>query len=141
VVHYDEPVGLDGLRVEFDDERAVSDAGVTLVATLAKRLGIEALAGRLVGLRRDRPGAANAGRKVMALLFAMVLGADTSTTARSFERARRGGCWTVGCRRLRRWGRSCARSPSGTCASSTSRWARRWCAPGALVPGPATGGW
>jgi hypothetical protein len=77
VVHDDEPVGLDGLRVEFDDERAVSDAGVMLVATLAKRLGIETLAGRLVRLRRDRPGAANAGRKVMALLFAMVLGADS----------------------------------------------------------------
>ena len=28
------------------------------------------------GLRADRPGAANAGRKVIALLFAMVLGAD-----------------------------------------------------------------
>ena len=48
-----------------------------LVATLAGRLGIEALAGRLVRLRRDRPGAANAGRKVMALLYAMVLGADS----------------------------------------------------------------
>jgi Transposase DDE domain group 1 len=77
VVHDDEAVGLDGLRVEFDDERAVSAAGVMLVATLARRLGIEALAGRLVRLRRDRPGAANAGRKVMALLFAMVLGADS----------------------------------------------------------------
>jgi Transposase DDE domain group 1 len=77
VVHDDERVGLDGLRVEFDDERAVSDAGVMLVATLAGRLGIEALAGRLVRLRGDRPGAANAGRKVMALLFAMVLGADS----------------------------------------------------------------
>jgi Transposase DDE domain group 1 len=77
VVHDDEPVGLDGLRVEFDDERAVSDAGVMLVATLANRLGIEALAGRFVRLRRDRPGAANAGRKVMAILFAMVLGADS----------------------------------------------------------------
>jgi hypothetical protein len=77
VVHDDEPVGLDGLRVKFDDERAVSDAGVMLVATLAKRLGVEALAGRLVRLRRDRPGAANAGRKVTALLFAMVLGADS----------------------------------------------------------------
>jgi hypothetical protein len=76
-VHDDEPVGLGGLRVEFDDERAVSDAGVMLVATLAERLRIEALAGRLVRLRRDRPGAANAGRKVMALLFAMVLGADS----------------------------------------------------------------
>ena len=76
MVHDDEPVGLDGLRAEFNDERAVSDAGVMLVATLVKRLGIEMLAGRLVRLRRDRPGAANAGRKVMALLFAMVLGAE-----------------------------------------------------------------
>ena len=77
MVHDDERVGLDGLRVEFDDERAVSDAGVMLIATLADRLGIETLAGRLVRLRRERPGAANAGRKVMALLFAMVLGADS----------------------------------------------------------------
>src|SRR4051812_10226536 len=77
VVHDDTAVGLDGVQVEFDDERVVSDAGIALVATLAGRLGIETLAGRLVGLRRDRPGAANAGRKVMALLYAMVLGADT----------------------------------------------------------------
>ena len=77
MVQDDEPVGLDGLRVKFDDERAVSDAGVMLVATLAKRLRIEALAGRLVRLRRDRPGAANAGRKVTAVLFAMALGADS----------------------------------------------------------------
>jgi Transposase DDE domain group 1 len=75
--HDDEPVGLDGLRVEFDDERAVQHAGVALVATLADRLGVEALAGRLVRLGRGRPGAANAGRKVMALVFAMVLGADS----------------------------------------------------------------
>jgi Transposase DDE domain group 1 len=77
MVQDDEAVGLDGLAVEFDDERAVSDAGVTLVATLALRLGVEALGERLVRLRRDRPGAANAGRKVMALLFSMVLGADS----------------------------------------------------------------
>jgi Transposase DDE domain group 1 len=77
VVHDDAAVGLDGLDVVFDDERAVSDAGIVLVATLAGRLGIEELARGLVRLRRDRPGAANAGRKVMALLFAIVLGADS----------------------------------------------------------------
>src|ERR1035437_971288 len=71
------PLGPDGVRVKFDDERAVSDAGVMLVSTLAQRLGVEALAGRVVRLRRDRPGAANAGRKVMALLYAMVLGGDS----------------------------------------------------------------
>jgi len=77
VVQHDKPVGPDGVQVKFDDERVVSDAGVMLVATLCQRLGVEALAQQLVGLRRDRPGAANAGRKVMALLFAMVLGADS----------------------------------------------------------------
>jgi Transposase DDE domain group 1 len=77
MVQDDEAVGLDGVQVEFDDERVVCDAGVMVVATLAGRLGIEALAARLVRLRRDRPGAANAGRKVMAVLYAMVLGADS----------------------------------------------------------------
>lgn len=76
-VHDGGAVGLDGVEVVFDDERVVSDAGVMLVATLARRLGVEALAGQLVRLRRDRPGAANAGRKVMALVYAMVLGADS----------------------------------------------------------------
>src|ERR1035437_4498871 len=76
MVQDDELVGLDGGRVVFDDERVVSDAGVALVAMLAGRLGIEGLVGRFVRLRRDRPGACNAGRKVMALIYAMVLGAD-----------------------------------------------------------------
>lgn len=33
MVQDDESVGLDGLRVKFDDERDVSDVGVMLVAT------------------------------------------------------------------------------------------------------------
>jgi hypothetical protein len=57
--------GLDGTRVCFDDERVVSDGRGELVATLAERLGVEALAQDGVRLRRGRPGAANAGRKVM----------------------------------------------------------------------------
>lgn len=77
MVHDDEAVGLDGLGVVFDDERVVSDAGIALVATLAGRLGVEERARRLVRLRPARPGAANAGRKVMALVFAIVLGADS----------------------------------------------------------------
>jgi hypothetical protein len=77
VVHDDAAVGLDGLEVVFDDERVVSDAGIVLVATLVQRLGIEDLARGLVRLRPDRAGAANAGRKVMALVFAMLLGADS----------------------------------------------------------------
>jgi len=77
MVHDGGPVGLDGVRVCFDDDRVVSDAGVALVATLAGRLGLEGLVGRCVRLRADRPGAANAGRKVMALIYAIVLGADS----------------------------------------------------------------
>ncbi len=46
MVQDDRPVGLDGVRVRFDDERVVCDAGVMLVATLAERLGVEALARR-----------------------------------------------------------------------------------------------
>ena len=75
MVHADGPVGLDGVGVVFDDERAVGDAGIVLAATLAQRLGIEALVDRTVDLG-DRPGAANAGAKVMTLVSAMALGAD-----------------------------------------------------------------
>jgi hypothetical protein len=75
MVQDDGPVGLDRVGVEFDDRRAVADAGIVLVATLARRLGIEALAQRFVRLG-DRVGAANAGRKVMSLIYAMALGAD-----------------------------------------------------------------
>ena len=77
MVQDDGPVGLDGVEVVFDDERVVSDAGIALVATLAGRLGLERLVDRILRLRRDLPGAANAGRKVMALVYAMLLGADS----------------------------------------------------------------
>ncbi len=70
------PVGLDGVQVAFDDERVVSDAGVMLAATLADRLQIEALVDGCVRLG-VRGAASNAGRKVMALIYAMVLGADS----------------------------------------------------------------
>ena len=71
IVQDDGPVGLEGVQVAFDDERAVSDAGIALAATLAGRLGIEGLVDRFVCLHRERPGACNAGRKVMTLIFAM----------------------------------------------------------------------
>src|SRR3954465_12245335 len=75
MVYFDGPVGLDGVAVGFDDERAVADAGIVLTATLAQRLGIETLVDEVVDLG-DRPGAANAGAKVMTLVSAMTLGAD-----------------------------------------------------------------
>jgi hypothetical protein len=76
VVQDDGPVGLDLVRVVFDDRRAVADAGILLCASLAARLGIEALVARFVRLG-PRMGAANAGCKVMTLISAMLLGADS----------------------------------------------------------------
>jgi hypothetical protein len=75
LVQDDGPVGLDGVEVGFDDERAVAHAGVALIATLAERLGLEALVNEAVALG-DRPGAGNEGAKVMTLVSAMALGAD-----------------------------------------------------------------
>lgn len=66
----------DATRVLFDDERAVANAGVLLPAVLAGRLGIEGLVEEIVDLG-DREGAANPGRKVMSLVSAMALGADS----------------------------------------------------------------
>src|SRR6058998_2726384 len=88
MVHDDGPVGLDQVRVVFDDERVVSDAGVALAATLAQRLGVEGLVDRFVLLRPDRPGARNAGRKVMSLIFAMALGADSIDDAEMLRSGR-----------------------------------------------------
>ncbi|MCA1699367.1 MAG: IS1380 family transposase, partial [Actinobacteria bacterium] len=70
------PVGLDGVQVAFDDERVVSDAGIMLAATLAERLQIEDLVDSCVRLG-VRGAASRAGRKVMALVYAMALGADS----------------------------------------------------------------
>ena len=65
----------DSTVVVFDDERAVANAGVMLPGLLAQRLGIEQLVDQTVCLG-DRPGGANAGRKVMTMVSAMALGAD-----------------------------------------------------------------
>ena len=141
VVHDDEAVGLDGLDVVFDDERAVSDAGVVLVATFAERLGIEELARGLVRLRRDRAGAANAGRKVMALVFAMLLGADSIDDCDVLRAGRTRRLWVVGSRPRRRSERSCGRSHSGMSVSSTSCSVTRSRVRGARAAGPARAGW
>jgi Transposase DDE domain group 1 len=67
---------LDAINVVFDDDRSVADAGVLVVATLARRLGIEALVNECVDLGR-RVGYFRPGRKVMSLVHAMLLGADS----------------------------------------------------------------
>ena len=75
MVHVDGAVGLDGVAVAFDDERAVANAGIVLIASLAGRLGIEAFVDEHVDLG-ERVGAGNEGAKVMTLVSAMALGAD-----------------------------------------------------------------
>jgi hypothetical protein len=64
------------LRVAFDDERLVSDAGLMLPACLAGRLGIEALVNETVDLS-GRTGGVLPGRKVMTLVSGMLAGGDS----------------------------------------------------------------
>ena len=66
----------DRSEVVFDDERVVVNAGIVLAVTLGRRLGIEALVDATVRLGR-RPGACRPGRKVLSLIHAMLLGADS----------------------------------------------------------------
>ncbi len=66
---------LDRAEITFDDEHAVANAGLLLTATLASRLGLEALVDHMVDLG-ERPGAGRPGRKVMTLVQSMVAGGD-----------------------------------------------------------------
>jgi hypothetical protein len=71
------PRSLDSVRVEFNDGRLISDAGLVLAATLADRLGLEALVNESVWLPYRTPGASLPGRKVMSLVHGMLAGADS----------------------------------------------------------------
>jgi hypothetical protein len=70
------PVKLDQVRVRFDEERLISDAGLLVTATLADRFGIEELVNESVWLDPRLPGASLPGRKVMSLVHGMLAGAD-----------------------------------------------------------------
>ena len=66
----------DSVAVGFDDERLIANAGLLLTSTLSERLGL----GRLVDQSVDlgcRPGASRPGRKVLSLVHAMAVGADS----------------------------------------------------------------
>ena len=95
-----------------------------LIATLAERLGIEELAQRWCAAA-EAAGRGQAGRKVMTLIYAMALGATASMTATCCARAARAGCWAAGSTAPSTLGTFCARSRSGTCASSTDCSPRR----------------
>jgi hypothetical protein len=70
------PASLDSVRIAFDDERLISDAGLLLTATLAERLGIEETVNESVWLGHNVAGAALPGRKVMTLMHGMLAGAS-----------------------------------------------------------------
>jgi Transposase DDE domain group 1 len=71
------PANLASVRVAFDEERLIGDAGLLVTATLADRLGIEELVNESVWLDPRLPGACLPGRKVMSLVHGMLAGADS----------------------------------------------------------------
>jgi Transposase DDE domain group 1 len=71
------PTSLDSVRVAFNEERLISDAGLLIAATLSDRLGLEELVNESVWLGYRVPGAALPGRKVMSLVHGMLAGADS----------------------------------------------------------------
>ena len=71
------PANLDLVRVVFDEQRLVSNAGLLVTSTLADRLGIEEVVNESVWLDPRAPGAALPGRKVMSL----VMGCSPARTA------------------------------------------------------------
>jgi hypothetical protein len=67
---------LDRLRVVFDDDHLVADAGLILPATLAQHLGLRELFEAHVDLG-DAPGHANVGHKAMTVVHAVLADADS----------------------------------------------------------------
>lgn len=65
----------DRLRVTFDDEGLVANAGLLLVATLAARLGVGRIVEQTLGMA-GLVGGARPGRKVLTLVHAIAAGAS-----------------------------------------------------------------
>ena len=66
--------GIDRIAVTFDEPGLVANAGLVLVATLVKRLGLEELVDTMVRIP-SKLGGFSPGRKVLTLVHAMVAGA------------------------------------------------------------------
>jgi hypothetical protein len=67
--------GIDRVAVTFDEPNLVANAGLVLISTLAKRLGLERLCDTTIELS-GRVGGFRPGRKIMTLVHAMVAGAS-----------------------------------------------------------------
>jgi hypothetical protein len=100
----------------FDDPNLVSAAGLAPAMVLAQRAGLSDLVAEHLTLTAD--GGVNAHLKVPALVAGMVAGADS---IEDMDLLRHGGMGRLftGIRAPSTLGRSCARSPSATSASST----------------------
>ena len=104
----------------FDEPNLVADAGSVLVAALAKQLGLEKLCDGTIDLS-GRAGGFWPGRRILMLVHAMVAVAPHIDHA---GRLRAGATAAVLERRVMAPStlgtfRSCRRSPSATCASSS----------------------
>jgi len=67
--------GIDRIAVTFDEPNLVANAGLVLVATMAKRLGLERLCDATIRLT-GAVGGFRPGRKILTLVHAMVAGAS-----------------------------------------------------------------
>ena len=67
---------LDRVETTFDDDRLVADAGLLLPATLAHHLGLKELIEKHLDLGA-KPGAANAGDKLLTLVMSALTGGDS----------------------------------------------------------------
>ena len=67
--------GINRVAVTFDEPNLVANAGLVLIATLVKRLGLERLCDATICLS-GRVGGFRPGRKILTLVYAMVAGAS-----------------------------------------------------------------
>ena len=75
---------LDRIKVEFDDDHAVVNAGLIGPATLAEHLGLRELFDSYVDLG-DAPGRANVGLKAMTLIYSALSGGECIDDADSMR--------------------------------------------------------
>lgn len=67
---------LSALRLKFDEENLVPNAGLVLASVLSGALGVEGLVSKLL-TRAGNTKLANAGAKIMTILLAMLAGGDS----------------------------------------------------------------
>jgi hypothetical protein len=87
--------GIDRVAVTFDEPNLVANAGLVLISTLAKRLGLERLCDATIDLS-GRVGGFRPGRKILTLVHAWWPEPATSTTPTCCGRERAPRCSSTG---------------------------------------------